>query len=430
MAGEHQFRVCVVTTVLAFVITASLSFAQGVRVIVLENADHVEGRQINGEAVREFIGSVRFSQENVHVSCNRALQFLTSGKVELMGNVVVVDDSGVTMKCPRGMYYRDERRAVGLDSVLIDDGTVILTARYGEYFVDPKRAFFRNQVVVRDTASIVNADSLTYFRIEKKSVAEGNVAVYNRTDRITITGRQLDHWSAKQFSRVTGHPLLTQIDSSADGTIDTLFVRSRVMEAYRDTLKLFVAIDSVSILRADLAAVCSVARFYTANDSITLRGGPVVWYEKTQVTGDSINVYLRHRKLDRVHVLGNAFAISESDSNYPGRYDQLSGEQMFMQFGSKGLAQIDVESRATSLYHLYEDSLANGLNKTSGDRILIGFEDGKVASIRVQGGVEGKYVPENLVRGKEEEYTIAGFQLHRNRPGNRLETPAVGTPSK
>jgi lipopolysaccharide export system protein LptA len=401
---------------LGMVFCSMTAISQGGRIIVLENADNVEGKQVNGEDAREFIGNVRFSQENVHVSCDRALQLLKSGRVDLTGNVVVVDDSGVTMRSPRGVYYRDERRATALDSVYLSDGDVQLTAKFGEYFVDPKRAFFRHHVVVQDTGSIVSADSLTYFRVEKKSIAEGDVTIFNRAENITITGHRLDHWSEKQFSRITDEPVLTQIDSSNTGKLDTLVVRSRVMEAYRDTLNLLVAIDSVQIIRTDLAALCQLAKFYTASDSIVLRGAPVVWYQDTQVTGDSINVYLKKRKLDYVNVMGNAFAISPGDSNFPQRYDQITGEMMRMQFAEKGLQRIEVETRAISVYHLYEDSLANGLNKTSGDRIIISFDEGKVQSLRVIGGVEGQYLPENMVGGKERDNQLAGFQLYTNRP--------------
>jgi lipopolysaccharide export system protein LptA len=406
------------------------AIAQGGRVIVLENADNVEGKQLNGENAREFVGNVRFSQENVHISCDRALQMLQTGRVDLTGNVVVVDDSGVTMKSPRGVYFRDERRAVALDSVHLSDGNVVLTAKFGEYFVDPKRAFFRRQVVVEDSASTVTADSLTYYRVDKRSIAQGDVKVYNRTDNITITGHRLDHWSEKQFSRVTQDPVLTQVDSNTSGTRDTLIVRSRVMEAYRDTLKLLLAIDSVQIVRTDLAAVCSLAKFYTESDSLMLRGSPIVWYQDTQVTGDSINVYLKRRKLDHVDVMGNAFAISQGDSGFPERYDQITGEKMRMQFGDQGLQHIDVETRAISVYHLYEDSLGNGLNKTSGDRIIISFVEGKVQALRVIGGVEGQYQPENMVKGKEREFQIAGFQLHTNRPGRYASEMPLKTTHK
>jgi hypothetical protein len=114
--------------------------------------------------------------------------------------------------------------------------------------------------------------------------------------------------------------------------------------------------------------------------------------------------------------MSDAFAISRSDSIRTARFDQMSGELMRMYFAEKGLERIEVDDRATSVYHLYEDSLANGVNKTSGDHIVVSFTDGKVQSIRILGGVEGQYFPENMVEGREQEYALAGFHWRTNRP--------------
>jgi hypothetical protein len=247
-------------------------------------------------------------------------------------------------------------------------------------------------------------------------VATGNVSVYNPADNVIIRGNHLDHLSAKQYSRMVGHPVLMQIDPSPSGKADTLVVRSRVMEAYRDSVKRLIAIDSVEIVRADLAGVAGFAVFFTAADSVLLRKSPVVWYQKTQVSGDSINVYLQVRKLRLVSVMGNAFAISPSDSLHPDRFDQLTGETMRLYFVQQALERIDVDNHAISVYHLYEDNLPNGLNKTSGDRIVMAFNQGRINAIRIYGGVEGQYFPENMVRGREQEYTIPGFRWYDVRP--------------
>ena len=77
--------------------------------IVVEHADSLVGRVIDGEQARELIGNVRFSQERVRVTCDRALQFIDRGLVELRGNVVVRDDS-ITLEAPFGLYHRDGRR--------------------------------------------------------------------------------------------------------------------------------------------------------------------------------------------------------------------------------------------------------------------------------------------------------------------------------
>jgi hypothetical protein len=188
------------------------------------------------------------------------------------------------------------------------------------------------------------------------------------------------------------------------------------MESYRDSTRRLVAIDSVEIDRSDLAGRAGMAEFFTIGDSIRLRRSPVVWYQETQVTGDSINVYLKARQIHHVDVMGDAFAISRSDSNYPNRFDQITGEFMRMYFVERKLDKIDVETRAISVYHLYEDAEPNGLNRTSGDRIVMLFEKGKIQSIRIFGGVEGRYIPENLLHEREEEYRIPGFRWRDDRP--------------
>jgi len=408
---------------LGVVFVSNTAQAQPGKVIVLQNADSLDGRVIDGEDAREFIGNVRIVQENVRITCDRALQFIRQGRLVLTGNVIVTDDS-VTLRAPRAVYMRDERSAEAFESVALDDGTSLLTARYGKYFVDQRIAIFRDRVRARDSLSVMTADSLTYYRDDRRSVADGHVTVMNAADRVTITGGHLDHQAARNYSRMTIQPVLVQVDSTASGG-DTLVVRGRVMEAYRDSVRRLVASDSVEIVRADLAAVCGLAVFYTAADSILLRKSPVIWYRDTQVTGDSVNVYLQARQLHRVHVKGDAFAVSRSDSVSRDRFDQLNGEMLRMLFLDRMLRRIDVEVNATSIYHLTEDSVANGLNKTSGDRIVLLFEDGKVRSINVIGGVEGQYVPENLVKNREGEYRIPGFQWIEKRPKSGLQSRKV-----
>jgi lipopolysaccharide export system protein LptA len=405
-------QVCVVT---ALVLASAAASGQTGRYIELDHADSLVGKILDGEEVRELIGNVRLRQDNIRLSCDRALQYLRTGRVLLNGNLVIQEDS-LIIRAPRGVYHRETRRAEALDSVILDDGSMKLRAQYGEYFIEQKRAFFRSNVEVWDSTTTINADSLTYFREENRSVAKGRVRVFNWEDNIIITGGHLENHSDTRFNRMTQNPVLVQFERTPLGFYDTLVVRSRVMESYQDTLRRMVAIDSVQIVRNELAALAGHATFFGSGDSIYIRQSPVIWYENTQVTGDSVNVYLEERKLRLVRVLGNAFAVSQSDSLRPDRFDQLTGETMEMFFVNRELERIDVENRAISVYHLYEDTLANGLNKTSGDRIVLLFRQGKVHAIRIYGGIEGQYVPENLVAGKEQDYAIAGFRWHGNRP--------------
>ena len=400
---------------LLLVILFSVRVAVSQDRIIVEHADRLVGTMINGQEARKLVGHVRIIHGEVRVWCDSAIQFLRTGKVQLEGNVVVRDDS-VTLKAPRGLYDQRMRKAEGRDGVVMEDGSVFLSAREGEYFIDEERAFFRREVLVRELASTILSDSLTYFRAEKRSVAEGDVRVFDAAQDLMITGSHLDHRTEEGYSRMTGAPFLVQVDSTVAGPPDTLIVRSRVMESFRLGERKLVAIDSVRIVRRDLSALAGLATFFPEGDSILLRADPVVWYDQTQVTGDSINVSMENNQLDHVDVIGTAFGISRTDSLQYVRYDQLSGDVMILSFADRRLNNVTVRRRATSVYHLFEDSLANGLNKASGDMIVMGFDSGKVASITVVGGVEGEYVPENILFSNEDRYRLPGFVWRGDRP--------------
>jgi len=58
----------------------------------------------NGESVREVHGHVIINQGAVRITCDKAVQYLSRNEVELIGNVVVTQDS-IIIKTERGFYY-------------------------------------------------------------------------------------------------------------------------------------------------------------------------------------------------------------------------------------------------------------------------------------------------------------------------------------
>lgn len=410
----------------AMLVFLSLCFlragAQQEKVVVLENADSLVGLVIDGQDARELIGNVRLVQGSVRISCDRALQFIKAGTVNLTGNVIVTDDS-LRLSSPRGAYHRDERRAEAFDGVSLSDGKMDLTAEYGEYMIESRTAFFRDRVRIRDSASVVTADSVVFFRDTRNSIASGNVRVESPADRIVIVGGRLEHDPDRGTNRMTGDPVLIQTDTTG-GVGDTLIVRSLAMESVRDTLPRLIAIDSVQVLRGDLSALAGHAVFFTRGDSILLRERPVVWYQDSQTTGDSIDVSLESRRLREVFVRGNALTLSRADSLRPMRFDQLTGETLRMAFADRRLQTVRADVRAMSIYYAYEDTAANGVTTSTGDRITLYFSEGRVRSISIVGGVEGEYHPEPLVAGREEEFRVPGFLLRPDRPTmNNIEIP-------
>ncbi len=370
--------------------------------------------------VRELIGNVHFVQflregGTVRVWSDRALQYLAAERLELYDRVRVRRGSAV-ITADQGVYYGQERRVTVTGRVQLVRSGSTLTSQDGEYFPDERRAVFTGSVRVIDSASVLTCDRMIYWEDDQRSIAIGNVRVVQLSDGTTVFGDSLVNFDSEDRAVVPRAARMMQTDSTSDGGIDTLLVTSVSMESTAGKDRVLIARDSVRISRTDLAARCAVATFFTDQDKIVLAGEPVVWHGRNQLTGDTIDIRLRDRRLYSVRVRGRAMAVSRSDSLRPNRFDQLTGRELTMYFEEGKVRQIDVEGTATSLYYLYDDATPNGANRSSGDRILMDFFEGQIDRIKVVRGVQGEYLPEKMVNGREAEANLDGFHWYRTRP--------------
>jgi lipopolysaccharide export system protein LptA len=419
--------------------------------------DSLFGRVINGESIREVKGNVILKQGNVVVTCNKAIQFIARNEAELIGNVIAKQDS-LTLKTKSGFYYGDLKKTKSTSGVILDDTKVVLSADSGEYFFDESKAFFQSNVTLVDSTTSLTSDELTYFREldksisvgnvkvndgsntiaadtlihfrkSKFSIADGNVSIRNYLDNITVYGSHLEDNGIKKFTIVDEQPLLVQIDTTVsaindtlnDISIDTLFISSKIMEGYRDTTNLFKAIDSVRILRKNFASINDLTTYNRTDEKIITSKlneearRPILWYENSQLTGDSVAIYLLDGEIKNLEVNENAFMLSQNKI-YKQRFDQTSSDSVKLKFSANRLRQADFEGKVQSIYFLFDDEKPNGAVKSSAHRTLILFEDNEVNEVRLFGSPTSEYYPEVKVEGLERTFTLPKFVLYENRP--------------
>lgn len=394
----------------------SISVADENDVIIIRNADSLVGKRIDGENIRELIGNVILQQREVMVYCDRAIQYPARNSAFLEGNVRIIDDT-VTLFTDQGFYNGTTRVLDGEGNLALDDGLSRLTADFGKYFIDEKIAEFWQNVIVVDPAGIVYTDHLIHRRDRHLSRATGNVRVIDPDRGTTIYGADLEYDSESGYSKMKELPVLLHIDTTDTGRIDTLIVKSNIMESLiEDDVRKFIAIDSVEIHRADLSARGTKTIYFVDEDELTLTGTPILWYQDNQITGDSIHVRLENQRLRSLEVYERSFVISKSDIRYPDRFNQLTGITLTMWFHEDEIEMVEVHDQATSVYYLYEDLLPNGVNHVTGDKITLLFIESEIHELKIEGGIEGKYYPENIVRGREQTFNLPGFDWRVDRP--------------
>jgi lipopolysaccharide export system protein LptA len=409
--------------------------------------DKLIGKTIDGQFVREIIGNVILTQGDVIINCDKAIQYLIRNDAELIGNVVVKQDS-ITILADKGFYYGDTRKAVCTTGVTLDDRKVILTANIGEYYFNEDIAFFRDDVKLYDTVStltsdfltyyqkenkaiavsrvnivddggIIQADSLIHFRDEKNTFAFNNVALINHNNNVTIYGHHLEDYAVKHLTIIEQEPLLLQIDTTDDGTLDTLIITALRLESYRDTAEIFIAIDSVQLYRGTFSSKNDYTQFLRNEEKIITNkiydAVPIMWIDNSQLSGDSITIYLEDDNIKKLEVDKNGFLLSQHVF-YTFRYDQISGEKLVMHFDENNLIRTEVFENVLSIYYMYEEDEPNGLTQSSSQSSVILFEDNRVVEVKLYGAPASEYHPENLVEGNELSFTLPSFIIYEGRP--------------
>ncbi|MEO6695540.1 MAG: OstA-like protein [Ignavibacteria bacterium] len=448
--------------------------------IELKNADQLSGKVIDGQNVREATGNVEFVQGNVKVFCNSATQFIEANRVELRGNVRIYQDT-LSLLTPKATYFGDDKRAVCESGVTLKDPNATLRADNGVYFFNEAKAIFKgdviivnpqyritsneityfrnnedsfargNVIVTTDSATIkadnidffkrqgktyalgnvriesdstvITSDTATNFSSEKKSLANGNVRIVSLNNNTVISGRVLENYEKENYTIIKDNAKLVQAE---DGK-DSLYIFCDTMQAFRVKPEYYTASGNVEIIRDNFLSKCGLGVYYKNRETVSLSLNPVVWQDRLQVTGDSIYAELPGNKLQTIFVKKlltvpnskTSFVISSNEDEYfKDRFDQISGKDITLNLVNDKINLINVEGGSNSIYFVYEEDEANGLNNIEGEELQIFFDgDEKVSRIKVTTDPKGEYVPEALLNTVN--LILPGFGLREDKPLKR-----------
>lgn len=447
--------------------------------IELKNANELSGKIIDGENVREANGNVEFVQGNVKVYCNSATQYLASNRVELRGNVRIYQDTltlltskatyfgsdkkaicegGVTLKDPNatiradgGVYMFNEAKAIfkgdvivvnpqyritsqeltymrntedsfAKGNVIVKTDSAVIKAGNIDFYKTQNKTFARENVSIESDSTIIYADSATNFSKEKKSYASGNVKIASLNNNTTLYGSSIENYETQNYSLLKGGAKLIQIENNTD----TLFIFSDTMEAYRKIPEFYVAKGNAEVIRNEFSAKAGSGIYFKDKETISLSKEPVVWQDNVQISGDSIYAELPEKRLQKIYVKKlpmensvSSFVISKNkDEYFKNRYDQASGDEIEINFENDKLNRMEIKNNSISLYFLYEDNKANGMNKAEGNKIFAYFDTtGSVEKIKVEQDPKGEYFPETLL--SKENLLLPGFDLREDKPVRR-----------
>jgi len=177
--------------------------------------------------------------------------------------------------------------------------------------------------------------------------------------------------------------------------------------------------NHVRIWSDSLQAVAD-SMYYSGKDSIfRLYKDPVAWGSgQYQVTGDTMFVYTKNKKADRLYVFENALAINKVGKNF---YNQIKGTTINAYFKDGVMDFMRAKGNAESIYYVKDDNKAyTGVNKAHADIIDMIFQNKELNRVVLRNDAEGSMIPFKKVNF--DDMRLRGFKwLEDRRPKSKFE---------
>ena len=308
---------------LLFIIFFVLVFAQDNR-LRLKQANILENITIDGVSMQYLKGDVIFSKGDMTITCDWARFNQRTEQGFLFGKVSMNEDNQ-NLTC---------------DSMFVDSPKDIMIA-YGN-------------ANVWDTTYSLVADTLFYFSELDSGSANGKATLIQ--EKQTIKGDRIEYKDIPEVDGVS-----------------------------------YAARGNVIITEEGRIATCGEAIYDREKSNTILKINPEIIDNNQTIAGSEIYLSYNDELLESLFIPSNAHAthpskgvrerieIIEKDTTIyqdPLEFtDDMTGSIMRGYFVDGKLDSIRLEGMATTIYHIFEDSIYQGKNQASGDTITMNFNE-------------------------------------------------------
>ena len=401
-----------------------------------------------------FYKNVLLVQPNGTIKTD-SLQYNTITEIStFISPTIIKDKKGLTIKTREGFYDIKKKIANLYKRSIIEDSTFSITA--DEIAIDSLNGLseFRGNAVYRSKDKEQGFDmianniktnnkrsTIMATQIPLLIIKQGSDSIFITADTL-FSGRVIDLLKSKKIPAVRPVPVDTSkrketTKAVIKDTVKLATVKTSIKKASSkiiidsvklkleppvdSTLKYFEAYKNVKIFSDSLQAVGD-SLFFSGQDSVfRLFDNPLLWAQENQISGDTIYLFLKNKRPERLYVFENALSISKVDSsNY---FNQVRGNSINALFDSTG--QVDFLTARGSSENIYyaqdEQKRFVGVNKNSSDLIEIIFAEGKPKRVKFINNLEGNLLP---MRGKtnHDELKLKSFNWQdKIRPKSKFD---------
>jgi lipopolysaccharide export system protein LptA len=272
---------------------------------------------------------------------------------------------------------------------------------------------------ISDAPILIYGNDIQYNKKNKEGVIRGNVIWRDTSADIEILCDSLDYKGEEGFAIAIGfdkRPLLLIYTDE-----DTTFISGDTLRKIRainqldslgtmDTIDYMIGDNDIRIFNSDYQAISDTLSYNLSDSIITLTQEPVLWTDTSQMSGDTIKMFIVEDKLSSMHIQNNAYIINSPDLVF---FNQIKGRIVDIDFLNRKINKMKVEGNAESLYYMLDDKDAYiGVNALKCSFIIFDFTDGQLHRIGSFNNPESVLYP--MEGTNHENLKIQGFNWRYN----------------
>ncbi len=286
-------------------------------------------------------------------------------KISTFQKRVVLTNEKFTLKTDSLIYNSSTSYAqiVG-PSTIISDSTTIY-AESGWYNTKKETGkLTKKSYIKQPRGKKIVGDTIYYDKARGIAEAFSHVLLTDSVQQISVGGNYGKFNKKREKGFITRHATFYE-HSSKDTlflTADTIFYRTD------STISHINACHNVQFWQKDFQGLCDSLAYNTKDSILNMYNSPIIWSDKNQITGKTIQVFSKNRGVEKFIVEDMGFMLSKEDT---ATYNQISGKMITGYVKNNHLYKIDVVGNAQSIYYIKDNLKEVGTNKAESGFLTI-----------------------------------------------------------
>lgn len=286
-------------------------------------------------------------------------------------------------------------------SSIVSGGSTIQSSN-GYYNTRTEQSKLYDRSVIRDQGRTLIGDSVFHNAKDGTNYAYDNVVFTDSVNKTMLLSDRCEYNDSTGYAMATWNAIAVDFSQP-----DSLFMHADTFKIYTyhihtdSVYRKLHAYNRVRAYRTDVQAVCDSLVYNSQDSCMTMYRDPIIWNEGQQLFGETIYAWMKNGKMDRAHVVGQAFSAEQMPDSV--HFNQVSSKEMKAFFRDGQLSESHAIDNVLIIYYPVDDSDSTliGLNYTETPLMKMFMENRKMKRIWMEKPTGTLYPMTQIPPGKD-----------------------------